>query len=128
MSPFFLNCNECYTHEIQRHAELQLSENHTLTEFGINRKSRGNVCCNCNLREQNVGMVITTAGDTVSGASISVEGFDKITGSSERGEYWRLLPPGRYFLFARKGRRKSQVLQAMVKKKNVPTILNFVLS
>ena len=42
------------------------------------------------------GLVVNTRGEAVPGASIRVEGLDKATGSSPRGEFWRLLRPGFY--------------------------------
>ena len=42
------------------------------------------------------GHVVDVNGNILPGAEIIVENNDKIIKSSERGEYWRLLLPGRY--------------------------------
>ena len=42
------------------------------------------------------GLVLDTAGHPVAGASVSIQGVDKVTTTSDRGEYWRLLLPGYY--------------------------------
>ena len=42
------------------------------------------------------GLVLDTRGLPVCGAQVMVEGVDKVTVTSERGEYWRLLLPGQY--------------------------------
>ena len=41
-------------------------------------------------------LVLDTRGLPVAGAQVMVEGVDKVTVTSERGEYWRLLLPGHY--------------------------------
>ena len=42
------------------------------------------------------GLVLDSLGNGVAGAQVMVEGVDKVTVTSERGEYWRLLLPGLY--------------------------------
>ena len=41
-------------------------------------------------------LVLDTRGLPVAGAQVMVEGVDKVTVTSDRGEYWRLLLPGQY--------------------------------
>ena len=42
------------------------------------------------------GLVVDAEGRAVPGARIRVEGMEKETSASPRGEYWRLLRPGVY--------------------------------
>ena len=42
------------------------------------------------------GLVLDTEGRPVAGAEVRVEGIDKVTTSTDRGEFWRLLLPGFY--------------------------------
>ena len=42
------------------------------------------------------GLVVDAEGKAVPGARIRVEGMEKETSASPRGEYWRLLRPGVY--------------------------------
>merc|ERR1719510_761851 len=48
-------------------------------------------------------LVLDTRGFPVCGAQVMVEGVDKVTVTSERGEYWRLLLPGQYRILSRAG-------------------------
>ena len=49
------------------------------------------------------GRVLDPAGRAVAGASLAVAGQDRVNRTSERGEFWRLLRPGRYTLTASLG-------------------------
>lgn len=42
------------------------------------------------------GLVKDTEGNPVNGAEIVIEGLDHTVRTTKRGEYWRLLVPGKY--------------------------------
>ena len=46
------------------------------------------------------GVVVDQNGKAVEGAKVEVEGIDKKTVTSKRGEFWRLLLPGTYTVWA----------------------------
>ena len=46
------------------------------------------------------GLVFDDRGAPVSNAGIVVNGIEKIVRTTGRGEYWRLLAPGTYYVFA----------------------------
>ena len=46
------------------------------------------------------GIVVDQNGKPVEGAKVEVEGIDKKTVTSKRGEFWRLLLPGTYTVWA----------------------------
>jgi carboxypeptidase D len=55
------------------------------------------------------GMITDGHGRTVGrGVRVVVEGVDKPVHTSERGEYWRLLVPGRYWLRAEDAKARTQ--------------------
>lgn len=47
------------------------------------------------------GLVKDTSGNPVEGAEIVVEGHDHFVRTTKRGEYWRLLLPGKYRISVR---------------------------
>ena len=61
------------------------------------------------------GLVTDEAGQPLPGAAVRVEGRMKDVLTSEEGEYWRVLVPGRYRLKAVAGDRESEEVEVLVK-------------
>ncbi|KAL2736992.1 carboxypeptidase D [Vespula squamosa] len=73
------------------------------------------------------GLVRDTEGQPVEDASIVVQGIDHNVTTTSRGEYWRLLLPGTYSVYATAwGYRPSEPVNVTVRQ-NDPTIVNFIL-
>ncbi|KAK2580979.1 hypothetical protein KPH14_006039 [Odynerus spinipes] len=73
------------------------------------------------------GLVRDTEGQPVEDASIVVEGIDHNVTTTNRGEYWRLLLPGTYSVYATAwGYRPSEPVNVTVRQTD-PTIVNFTL-
>ena len=63
--------------------------------------------------------VLVQAGVPVAGAVVVVEGRDKDLVTSTRGEWWRLLVPGSYTVWAHSGGRRSREVTVTVKERLV---------
>lgn len=73
------------------------------------------------------GLVTTPEGRPVLDADVVVEGLGHNVTTSNRGEYWRLLVPGRYRMYANSyGYQPSEVVEVEVKP-NETALQNFVL-
>ncbi|XP_012252341.2 carboxypeptidase D isoform X1 [Athalia rosae] len=75
------------------------------------------------------GLVTDAEGQPVEGASIVVVGIKHNVSTTNRGEYWRLLLPGTYSVYAAAwGYEPSEPVEVTVKPEGGPTILNLSLS
>ncbi|KAK0183064.1 hypothetical protein PV327_001139 [Microctonus hyperodae] len=73
------------------------------------------------------GVVLTTDGRPIEGAQIRIYGINRNVSTTDRGEYWRLLTPGRYIVFASAwGYKPSEMVEVTVKE-NEQSIINFTL-
>ncbi|XP_043495916.1 carboxypeptidase D-like isoform X1 [Polistes fuscatus] len=73
------------------------------------------------------GLVRDTEGQPVEDARIVIHGIDHNVTTTNRGEYWRLLLPGTYSVYATAwGYRPSEPINVTVRQSN-PTIVNFTL-
>ncbi|XP_015592787.1 carboxypeptidase D isoform X2 [Cephus cinctus] len=74
------------------------------------------------------GRVTDTEGQPIEGANIVVVGINHNISTTNRGEYWRLLLPGTYSVYAAAwGYRSNSPVQVTVTKEDQPVILNFTL-
>ncbi|XP_046604005.1 carboxypeptidase D [Neodiprion virginianus] len=74
------------------------------------------------------GLVTDTDGQPIEGASIVVAGIKHNISTTNRGEYWRLLLPGTYSIYAAAwGYMPSEPVELTVNAEGGPTIFNFTL-
>ena len=67
------------------------------------------------------GIVLKPNGKPVMNAKVLIDGNSKIVRTSERGEYWRLLLPGIYYIHAEdeRGKLRSDIKRVNVTSNNV---------
>ena len=65
------------------------------------------------------GHVKDRQGRLIANATIHVEGIDKFVKSSSSGEYWRLLRPGQYQIYAQHKSWQSQVINVTIDESSV---------
>ena len=75
------------------------------------------------------GIVSKPNGKPVMNANVLIDGNSKIVRTSQRGEYWRLLLPGIYYIHAEDedGKLRSDIKRVNVTSNNVLR-LDFILS
>ena len=71
---------------------------------------------------------LVQAGVPVAGAVVVVKGRDKDLVTSTRGEWWRLLVPGSYTVWAHSGGRRSREVTVTVKERLLQVSFSFRLS
>ncbi|XP_011313662.1 carboxypeptidase D-like [Fopius arisanus] len=73
------------------------------------------------------GVVMDTEGEPIEGAQVGVYGINRNVTTTNRGEYWRLLLPGNYVVYASAwGYKRSEPINITVED-GTPIIVNFSL-
>ncbi|XP_055343497.1 carboxypeptidase D-like [Paramacrobiotus metropolitanus] len=73
------------------------------------------------------GFVRDEAGQPLEGVSVQVEGIDHVVTSAVDGDYWRLLVPGTYRLFAYKKGYETERRKVTVLAETPAVVVNFTL-
>ncbi|XP_034945096.1 carboxypeptidase D isoform X2 [Chelonus insularis] len=73
------------------------------------------------------GIVENSEGERLEDAKIHVEGINHTVKTTVDGEYWRLLLPGEYIVYATAWNHKPSEPKRVIVEKGQPTIVNFTL-